>query len=58
MLSYLIKYVTYESWKNIAGHNVPSTSGFSEKVLEYLRPESAVLDLGCGDGRISEFLYS
>jgi len=50
--------MAYESWKNIEGKNVPSTSGFSEKILGYLRPKSAVLDLGCGYGRLSEFFAS
>ncbi|MBR9691485.1 class I SAM-dependent methyltransferase [Candidatus Woesearchaeota archaeon] len=50
--------MTYESWKNIEGKDVPSTSGFSEKVLEYLKPNSVVLDLGCGYGRLSGFFAS
>lgn len=40
------------------GKNVPSTSGFSERILKYLRPKSVVLDLGCGYGRLSGFFVS
>jgi len=50
--------MSYGSWKKMEGKNVPSTSGFSNKILEYLRPKSAVLDLGCGYGRLSGFFAS
>src|SRR3990167_5789001 len=47
--------MVYKSWQKMKGKNVPSTSHLSERILEYLRPKSAVLDLGCGFGRLSGF---
>jgi ubiquinone/menaquinone biosynthesis C-methylase UbiE len=45
--------MTFNEWKNMKGKEVPSTSEYSEKLLDYLLPNKVVLDIGCGYGRLS-----
>jgi ubiquinone/menaquinone biosynthesis C-methylase UbiE len=49
--------VVYNKWKEM-GKDVPSTSGCSDKLFDYLSPEKIVLDVGCGYGRISGLIKS
>lgn len=44
--------MTYSSWKS--GKNVVATSPFSEEIFAHIPPGGAVLDLGCGNGRIAK----
>lgn len=48
----------YEKWAEMPGNKVPSTTGFSNKIFEYISEGSRVLDLGCGYGRLSRVLSS
>jgi 2-polyprenyl-3-methyl-5-hydroxy-6-metoxy-1,4-benzoquinol methylase len=49
--------MAYEEWENI-GKDVPSTSGYSDQLANYLLPSKVVLDVGCGYGRISGLIKS
>ncbi|MEN9604966.1 MAG: hypothetical protein RJB39_651 [Candidatus Parcubacteria bacterium] len=48
--------MVYQAWKEFKGGTVVATSKFSEKFFEFVPAGSIVLDLGCGDGRISKLL--
>ncbi|MBN2052126.1 methyltransferase domain-containing protein [Candidatus Woesearchaeota archaeon] len=42
-----------DCWINLDAKDVPASSGFSEKIFDYLRHQSKALDIGCGFGRLS-----
>ncbi|MGB7957556.1 MAG: methionine biosynthesis protein MetW [Minisyncoccia bacterium] len=46
----------YEEWEQFAGDRVVATSPFSEKVFDFIPEGGRVLDLGCGNGRISKII--
>src|SRR6185503_4413417 len=45
----------FEAWKDM-GAQVVATSPFSEKIFDFIPAGGAVLDLGCGNGRISKII--
>lgn len=47
--------MNYQAWKEL-GKDVVATSPFSEKVFEFIPASGRVLDLGCGNGRISKII--
>lgn len=48
--------MVYKEWKQFAGDKVVATSPFSEKVFNFIPKGGRVLDLGCGNGRISKII--
>lgn len=48
--------MAYQEWKSFDGKKVVATTQFSGKIFEFLPPTGNVLDLGCGNGRISKLI--
>ncbi len=46
--------MVYQEWKQFEGKKVVATSQFSGKVFDFLPATGRVLDLGCGNGRLSK----
>ena len=48
--------MAYKEWEQSSGDKVVATSPFSEKVFDFIPKGGRVLDLGCGNGRISKII--
>ncbi|GEM_PF-1554469 len=48
--------MTYQEWKQSSGNKVIASSPFSEKIFDFIPESGRVLDLGSGDGRISQVI--
>jgi len=48
--------MAYQEWKEFDGKKVVASSQFSGKIFEFLPPAGNILDLGCGNGRISKLI--
>jgi ubiquinone/menaquinone biosynthesis C-methylase UbiE len=48
--------MVYKEWEQFDGDKVVATSPFSEKVFDFIPRGERVLDLGCGNGRISKII--
>ena len=48
--------MVYQEWERFEGDKVVATSPFSEKIFGFIMPGGRVLDLGCGNGRISRLI--
>ncbi len=46
--------MVYQEWKQFEGKKVVATSQFSGKIFDFLPNTGKVLDLGCGNGRLSK----
>lgn len=48
--------MVYQAWKSFPGNEVIATSPFSNEVFDFIGTSGRVLDLGCGNGRISKLI--
>lgn len=48
--------MVYREWEQSVGGRVVATTPFSEKVFDFIPKGGRVLDLGCGNGRISKII--
>lgn len=50
--------MTYKEWEHSGGKKVVGTSSLSEVVFDFIPKGGRVLDLGCGNGRISKIIQA